>query len=181
MIKFIQYNLIALSSVFFARSLIIPMDHFNSNLGNTLWLPMGAVLLAFLLFGFRVFPGLLLGYLLAEIFIEGGTSNIGQHELISRTVNTLVPLLIILLMQKLNIADFIKNQQLNFWHLAPLIVVASVATTLTKVALLYLPNQFSAGKVYFQSYVQGDIIGAFVFIIIVFFMAKFTLIQSKII
>ena len=78
MIKFIQYNLIALSSVFLARSLIIPMDHFNSNLGNTLWLPMGAVLLAFLLFGFRVFPGLLLGYLLAEIFIEGGTSNIGK-------------------------------------------------------------------------------------------------------
>ena len=59
MIKFIQYNLVALLGVFITRSLIIPMDHFNSDIGNNLWLPMGAVLLAFLLFGFRVFPGLI--------------------------------------------------------------------------------------------------------------------------
>ena len=179
--KFIRYNLIALLSVFVSRSLIIPMDHFNSDIGNNLWLPMGAVLLAYLLFGFRVFPGLLAGYLLAEVFIEGGTANIEQSEVISRMVNTLAPLVVVLLMQKLNFSDFIKNQKLNYWHLMPLIVVASVATTLIKTALLYAPEQYSAGKVYFQSYVQGDIIGAFVFIVIVFFMTKSALIQHKII
>lgn len=181
MIKFIYYNLIALSGVFVARALIIPMDHFNSDIGNNLWLPMGAVLLAYLLFGFRVFPGLLIGYLLAEVFIEGGTSNIAQHELVSRLVNTLVPLLVVLLMQALNFGNFIQRQKLNYWHLAPLVIVSSALTTLTKTALLYAPEQYSAGKVYFQSYVQGDILGAFVFIAIVFFMAKSILIRHKII
>jgi len=181
MIKFIQYNLVALLSVFITRSLIIPMDHFNSDIGNNLWLPMGAVLLAYLLFGFRVFPGLLIGYLLAEVFIEGGTANIAQHEVISRTVNTLIPLLVIMLMQKISMGNFIKNQQLNYWHVLPLIVIASLATTLTKVALLYAPEQFSAGKVYFQSYVQGDIAGAVVFIVVVFIMTKAILVRRKVI
>lgn len=181
MIKILQYNVIALLTVFVTRSLIIPMDHFNSDIGNILWLPMGAVLLSYLLFGFKVFPGLLAGYLLAEIFIEGGLANIAQHEVISRTVNALMPLIIILFMRKLNFGDFIKNQKLNYLHLVPLIVFASLATTLTKVALLYAPEQYSAGKVYFQSYVQGDILGAIVFIVVAFFIAKPMLIRQKLI
>ncbi len=179
--KFIQFNLVALLGVFVTRALIIPMDHFNSDIGNNLWLPMGAVLLAYLLFGFRVFPGLLIGYLLAEIFVEGGTSNIAQPEVISRVVNTLAPLLAILLLQKLGLGEFIKNQKLNYFHLLPLVVIASIVTTLVKVALLYAPEQYSAGKVYFQSYVQGDIAGALVFIVVVFFMAKSSLVRHKII
>lgn len=181
MIKILQYNLVALFSVFITRSLIIPMDHFNSDIGNLLWLPMGAVLLSYVVFGFKVFPGLLVGYLLAELFIEGGSANIAQHEIVSRTINTFVPLIVILFMQKLNVGEFIKNQRLNYRHFVPLIVIASLTTTLTKVALLYAPEQFSAGKVYFQSYVQGDIVGAITFIVIVFFIAKPTLIQNKLI
>jgi hypothetical protein len=92
-----------------------------------------------------------------------------------------VPLIVILFMQKLNVGEFIKNQRLNYRHFVPLIVIASLTTTLTKVALLYAPELFSAGKVYFQSYVQGDIVGAITFIVIVFFIAKPALIQNKLI
>jgi hypothetical protein len=51
---------------------------------------MDAVLLSYVVFGFKVFPGLLVGYLLAELFIEGGSANIAQHEVVSRTINTFI-------------------------------------------------------------------------------------------
>jgi hypothetical protein len=62
-----------------------------------------------------------------------------------------------------------------------LIVVASVLTTATKVLLTYGPESLSAGKVYFQSYVQGDIFGAVVFIVIVFTLFSSILSYRKII
>ena len=179
--KIILYNLLALIAIFIARYLIVPMDHFNSDIGNYLWLPMGAVLLSYLVFGFRVFPGLFIGYLLAEVVIEGSTANFTQHEVVSRFINTLLPLLSIALMQKTKFSNFILNQKLNYFHLIPLVVLSAFTTTLTKVALLYVPEQFSAGKVYFQSYVQGDVLGGLLFIVVVFSIFSSTLIRKKII
>jgi integral membrane sensor domain MASE1 len=179
--KIIQYNLIALVVLFITRSLVIPMDSFSSDLGNLLWLPMGGVILSYLLFGFRVFPGVLIGYLLAEVFIEGGTSNIGQAEVMSRVVNSLLPLVTIALFKLTNIGNVIEHQKINYFKMLLLIVVASVLTTVTKVILTYGPESLSAGKVYFQSYVQGDIFGAVVFIVIVFTLFSSTLSYRKII
>ncbi|WPE18445.1 hypothetical protein [Candidatus Thioglobus autotrophicus] len=179
--KIIQYNLLALITVFVARYLIIPMDHFNSDIGNYLWLPMGAVLFSYLVFGFRVFPGIFVGYLLAELVIEGGTANFAQHEVVSRFVNTLLPLLTIAAMQKLNFANFIENQKLNYFPVISLVILSALTTTFTKVALIYAPEQFSAGKVYFQSYVQGDILGGLLFIWVVFSILSSTLARKNII
>ena len=181
MIKIIQYNLLALVAVFVARYLIVPMDHFNSDIGNYLWLPMGAVILAYLLFGFRVFPGLLVGYLLAEVVVEGGIDNFAQHEVVSRVINTLLPLLSIWLMRKLNFSNFIVANKLNYVQLVPLVVLSAFTTTIVKAGLLYAPDQFSAGKVYFQSYVQGDILGGLIFIAVVFTIFSPALIRNKII
>lgn len=177
----LKYNLYALTLVFISRYLAIPMDHFNSDIGNYLWLPMGAVILSYLLFGSRVFFGAFLGYLLAEVVVEGGTTYIGQTEVMSRLVNSLLPLLTILAFKALNLGDFIQQGRLNYRLVLPLVVVASFATTLTKTILLYAPAQFSAGKVYFQSYLIGDVLGGVAFIILVFTLLKSTLQQHKII
>lgn len=176
----LKYNLYALTLVFVSRYLAIPMDHFNSDIGNYLWLPMGAVILSYLLFGSRVFLGAFLGYLLAEVVVEGGTAYIGQTEVISRLVNALLPLLTIMVFKTLNLGDFIAQGKLNYRLLLPLVLVASFATTLTKTVLLYAPAQFSAGKVYFQSYLIGDVIGGVVFIVLAFALLKNTLQNQKI-
>ena len=176
----LKYNLYALVLVFISRYLAIPMDHFNSDIGNYLWLPMGAVILSYLVFGPRVFLGAFLGYLLAEMVIEGGVVYITQSEVMSRFVNTLLPLLAIMLFKAVNLSDFIQRGKLNYRLLLPLVVVASFLTTLTKTILLYAPEQFSAGKVYFQSYLIGDIIGGVVFIVLVFTLLRGSLQNQKI-
>ena len=52
--------------------MIIPFDNYNISVANYLWLPMGASILSILLFGFRAFTGVLLGYLVAALIIKGG-------------------------------------------------------------------------------------------------------------
>lgn len=177
----LKYNLYALALVFISRYLAIPMDHFNSDIGNYLWLPMGAVILSYLLFGSRVFLGAFLGYLLAEVVVEGGITYITQPEVISRLVNSLLPLLSIMAFKALGLGEFIQQGKLNYRLVLPLIVAASFFTTLTKTILLYAPAQFSAGKVYFQSYMIGDVIGGVVFVVLVFALLKSSLQQQKII
>ena len=177
----LKYNLYALTLVFVSRYLAIPMDHFNADIGNYLWLPMGAVILSYLLFGSRVFLGAFLGYLLAEVVVEGGVAYITQPEVISRLVNSLLPLFTIMVFKAFNLGVFIQQGRLNYRLVLPLVVMASFVTTLTKTILLYAPAQFSAGKVYFQSYMIGDVLGGVVFIVLVFTLLRSTLQQQKII
>jgi hypothetical protein len=160
--------------VFLSRVSIIPLDHFDSNIGNNMWLPMGAVLVSYLLYGWRVLPVIYIAYITAEIFIEGGFYNLESHEYTSRFVNTVIPLLVITIMSKLNINIFsdLAKKHINKLNMGILILVASLSTTMTKHLLLFGPEQIYAGKVYFESYVIGDVIGATIFIVVFFYIKK---------
>jgi len=81
--KIIICNLIALTMIVLARVLSSPFDNVTPDIGNLLWFPIGAAVLSYLLFGFRVFPGVLLGYLIAEVIVEGGIVDISQKEVLS--------------------------------------------------------------------------------------------------
>ena len=179
--KLLQYNLIALTAVFISRYLNIPLDHYNSDIGNLLWLPMGAVLLSYLLFGFKVFPGVLIGYLLAELVIEGGGADITNQEVMSRVINSLMPIVAIVVMRKFNFSNFFTSGKINYTRMVPLVIFAALITTLVKFILLYVPTEFSAGKVYALSYIQGDIVGGIVFIVVTVGLFSATLVKRKLI
>jgi len=148
--------------------LISGLDHPDFVIGNYFWLPIGAVILSYLLFGFKVFPGVLLGYLIAEVLIEGSIGDISQRELLSRTMSSLAPIFAIGIMRVFSLSNFFDDDKINIGHVFFLVLLSAVISTLLKTFFVYdKAEKFLTDPVgHISSYLLGDMIGGMVFIYI---------------
>lgn len=162
--KIIIYNLIALAMLVLSRVLSSPFDNVTPDLGNLLWLPIGAAILSYLLFGFRVFPGVLLGYLIAEVIVEGGVVDISQKEVLKRTASSIAPILSIAIMRLFNLSKFFEGSKIKISHVVFLILLSAIFSTLVKALLI--DNELPRLDSYITTYLVGDLIGGIVFIYI---------------
>lgn len=166
--QFVSHTLIALMMVALSRILISGLDSTNFVIGNYLWLPIGAAILSYLLFGFKVFPGVLLGYLIAEVIIEGSIADISQREFLSRTMSSLAPIIAISIMRVFSLSNFFNEDKINMGHIFFLVLLSAVISTLLKTFVVYQSaEKFLADPVgHIGSYLLGDMIGGIVFIYI---------------
>ena len=166
--QFISHSLIALTMVALSRVLISGLDSPDFVIGNYLWLPIGAAILSYLLFGFKVFPGVLLGYLIAEVMIEGSVADISQRELLSRTMSSFAPIFAIIIMRAFSLSNFFDDKKINIGHIFFLVLLSAVISTLLKTFFVYdKAEKFLADPVgHIGSYLVGDMIGGIVFIYI---------------
>lgn len=160
--KIVIYNLIALALLVLARVLSLPFDNATPDLGNMLWFPIGAAILSYLLFGFRVFPGVLLGYLIAEVIVEGGIVDISQKELLKRTASSLAPILSIGIMRSFNLSQFFDENKIKISHVIFLILLSAIFSTLLKALLI--DNELPGLDNYITTYLMGDLLGGIIFV-----------------
>lgn len=151
-----------------SRVLISGLDSPDFVIGNYLWLPIGAAILSYLLFGFKVFPGVLLGYLIAEVLIEGSIADISQREFLSRTMSSVAPIMAISIMRLFSLSNFFDEDKINIGHIVFLVLLSAVTSTLLKTFFVYdKAEKFLADPVgHISSYLVGDMIGGIVFIYI---------------
>jgi len=163
-----SHTLIALMMVALSRVMISGLDSTDFAIGNYLWLPIGAAIFSYLLFGFKVFPGVLLGYLIAEVIIEGGMADISQREVLSRTMSSLAPIFAIGIMRVFSLSNFFDDNKVNIGHIVFLVLLSAVISTLLKTFFVYQSaEKFLADPVgHIGSYLVGDMIGGIVFIYI---------------
>ena len=166
--QFMSHTLIALMMVALSRVLISGLDSTDFVIGNYLWLPIGAAIFSYLLFGFKVFPGVLLGYLIAEVIVEGSIADISQREVLSRTMSSLAPIFAIGIMRVFNLSNFFDDNKVNIGHIVFLVLLSAVISTLLKTFFVYQSaEKFLADPVgHIGSYLVGDMIGGIVFIYI---------------
>jgi integral membrane sensor domain MASE1 len=166
--QFMSHTLIALMMVALSRVMISGLDSTDFAIGNYLWLPIGAAIFSYLLFGFKVFPGVLLGYLIAEVIIEGGMADISQREVLSRTMSSLAPIFAIGIMRVFSLSNFFDDNKVNIGHIVFLVLLSAVISTLLKTFFVYQSaEKFLADPVgHIGSYLVGDMIGGIVFIYI---------------
>ena len=166
--QFMSHTLIALMMVALSRVLISGLDSTDFAIGNYLWLPIGAAIFSYLLFGFKVFPGVLLGYLIAEVIVEGSIADISQREVLSRTMSSLAPIFAIGIMRVFNLSNFFDDNKVNIGHIVFLVLLSAVISTLLKTFFVYQSaEKFLADPVgHIGSYLVGDMIGGIVFIYI---------------
>ena len=127
--------------------------------GNLVWLPLGAVLICYLLFGFRVF---------AAVFLAITASSLWFHEATFRGINllhfvgTFAPLLAIASMKFFKLSNFFDGEKLVFQHLLFLAILTALYNTLMKffVYSYFSDNPSSINALQFiQNYLIGDILG----------------------
>lgn len=158
--------------VFLTSDLMSHFDAGDITVGNYLWLPMGAKILAFLLFGYWAFPGVLLGSLMSGVLLYDSWNGNTFYGPAGTLVGVLAPMLAIVIMKAFHLSNFFKDGKLIYSHVIFLVILSSLINTLSKLFLFYDKVEGVSGKdvdalQFIQSYLTGDILGGLVFIFVV--------------
>ena len=164
-------NLVIATVVFLTSALMSYMYGIDFTIGNYLWLPMGAKVLAFLLFGVWALPGVLLGSLMSGMFLYDFWSGNTFYGPLGTLVGVFAPMAAIMIMRFFHLSSFFDEVKINFRHVIFLIVLASIINTLAKLFLYIDKVKDIDGKevnaiTFIQSYLTGDILGGLVFVFV---------------
>jgi len=165
-------NFAIIAVVYLTSALMSWMYGVDITIGNYLWLPMGAKVLAFLLFGVWALPGVLIGSLMSGMFLYDFWSGNTFYGPLGTLVGVFAPLLAIMIMKHFHLSSFFDDAKINFRHVLFLIILSSVINTLVKLFVYIDEVKNIDGKSvdalqFIQTYLPGDILGGIVFVFIV--------------
>jgi len=162
----VKYNIVTFVLVIISLLIIEGLTHSDFSIGSLLYLPMGAAIFAYLLFGFGVLPGVaiantLIGYFLWDNWLGSGVTGFSGHVV----VGSLAPIAAILIMKYFKLSNFFEGKQLNFRHVIFLVILTALINTLLKFFIfMSVMPEFNDPAKFISTYLVGDILGGLVFI-----------------
>ena len=159
------HNTIAFISIFLASIAMKYLSAFDVEIGSYLYLPIGAKILVFILFGKAVLPGVIAACLFCGVVLFntwGGNLFWGG---LGAIVGAIAPLKSMWIIEKLRVANFSNLANIDFRHVLFLIFLTAVIHALTRFVIYAKSEVFSISPVDFLShYLIGDMIGGIVVI-----------------
>ena len=171
-LSIIKITIVSAVVVFLTSDLMSHFDAGDITVGNYLWLPMGAKILAFLLFGYWAFPGVLLGSLMSGVFLYDSWNGNTFYGPLGTLAGVMAPMLAVAIMRLFHLSSFFKDGKLVYGHIVFLVILSSLINTITKLFLYIDKVKGVDGKEvdatqFIQSYLTGDILGGMVFVFVV--------------
>ena len=142
-------------------------------IGNLIWLPLGAMSLCFLLFGFRVVVAAILAAQFSEFWFHSQPF-FDQVALVQSFSGVIGPALAIATMMFFKLSNFFDGDKLVFHHLIFLAILTALFNTLTAFFVSsYIVSNGQANETinatdFLRNYLMGDILGC---LIVLFFAA----------
>ena len=165
----VKYNIVAFVLVIISSLIIERTTHIEISIGNLLYLPMGAAIYSYLLYGFGALPGLaiantLVGYFIWDNWFDLGLTGFFAHVV----VGSLAPIAAILIMRYFKLSKFFDDGDLNFRHVIFLVILTALINALLKffIFMSVLPESPDPSE-FISPYLVGDILGGLVFIYLV--------------
>ena len=139
--------------------------------GTQIWLQIGMITLCYLLFGYRVFFGVVAAIELSGLLIWHWDTSSPLNHLIA-VVGAISPLLALASMRVFKLSSFFDGEQLVFQHVIFLVILTALYNTLMKFfTYTTIQNNFFpldpapvniTATEFIQSYLYGDILGGLV-------------------
>ena len=162
----VKYNIVAFVLVIISSLLIEYKTPMEISIGSLLYLPMGAAIFSYLLYGFGVLPGLaiantLIGYFLWDNWFGMGLTGVFGHVV----VGSLAPIAAIVMMKYFKLSEFYNGKEFNFRHVIFLVILTALINALLKFFILMgaLPGFHAPGQFILAHFVSNTL-GGLVFI-----------------
>ena len=176
--NFLTRNFAVLLLVFFVT---LVNGDVEALIGTKIWLQIGMITLCYLLFGYRVFFGILVAVELSGLYIWHWDIYSPLNHLIA-IVGTISPLLAISSMKAFKLSNFFEGETLVFQHVVFLVLLTALYNTLIKFFVYTTiqdnffpldpaPVDITATK-FIQSYLYGDILGGLVVLFVATLMVE---------
>ena len=150
---------------------------FNPTVGSLLYLPIGAALLSYLLYGKKAILGIFAAIILSGIYNELKNYILAGYTI----VGSLGPLLAIYLIEKFRLANFKDFPNTSIRHLVLLCIFAGLINTVGNF-IVYFSYPFSDAAIswfnggptqFLLTFLPGDIVGGSVFLLTSLAVIKF--------
>ena len=162
----VKYNIVAFVLVIISSLLIEYKTPMDISIGNLLYLPMGAAIFSYLVYGFGVLPGLAVANTLIGYFIWGNWFGLGLTGFYAHVmVGSLAPIAAILTMRYFKLSKFYDDEDLNFRHVIFLVILTALINALLKFFIFMnaLP-EFHAPVQFILTHFVSNTLGGLVFI-----------------
>lgn len=159
------HNTIAFIAIFLAAVAMKYLSNFDVEIGSYLYLPIGAKIIVFLLFGKAVLPGVIAACLFCGIVLFNSWGGNLFWGGLGAIVGAIAPLMSMWIIEKLRVANFSNLANIDFRHVLFLIFLTAVIHALTRFVIYAKSEVFSISPVDFLAhYLVGDMIGGIVVI-----------------
>ena len=156
-------NLIAFLAIFLASLAMKYLSGFDVEVGSYLYLPIGAKILIFLLFGRQVLPGVIASCIFCGVVLFDAWGGNFVFGAIGAIMGAIAPLASIWLVQKLGVVNFTNLANIDFRHILFLIFFTAIIHALSRFVIYAKSEVFSISPIDFLShYLVGDMIGGIV-------------------
>ncbi|ALE52383.1 hypothetical protein SP60_03610 [Candidatus Thioglobus autotrophicus] len=170
--KFQNYfieNLIAFMSVFSMAYVMTWAGTFENSgeivLSHYLYLPLGAKILMYLLFGYRVFPGVIAACFVGGVVLMNSWNGHFFIGMLSACAGAIAPIVAMCIMKQTRVSNFSNLGQVDFRHVLFLIAFTSVISALLKFFAYTQDLTLNINAVTFIThYITGDALGGLVVI-----------------
>lgn len=163
-------NLIAFSAIFLASVTMKQLSGFDAEVGTYLYLPIGAKILVFLLFGRQILPGVIASCIFCGVVLFNSWGGNFAWGAAGAIMGAIAPLVSIWILQKLNLSDFTDLKNIDFRHILFLIFFTAIIHALSRFIIYAKSDVFSISPVDFLShYLIGDMLGG---IVVIWFVLK---------
>ena len=158
-------NLIAFLAIFLASVTMKYFSGFDAEIGSYLYLPIGAKILVFLLFGRQVLPGVMASCIFCGVVLFGSWGGNFAWGAVGALMGALAPLISMWFIQKLKMIDFSNLKDIDFRHILFLIFFTAIIHALSRFVIYAKSEVFSISPIDFLShYLVGDMLGGIVVI-----------------
>ena len=138
---------------------------FESGVKHYLYLPLGAKILMYLLFGYRVFPGIIAACLVGGIVLMNSWNGNLFIGMLSACAGAIAPIVAMCIMKQTRVSDFSNLGKVDFRHILFLIIFASVISALLKFFVYTQDLTLNINAITFIThYITGDVFGGLVMI-----------------
>ena len=139
-----------------------------SEQGNYLWLPLGAIVLSYLLFEYKAILGVFIGTMISGFLFLDAWSSVGGYRfgLIESAIAVISPYLAFLSIRKFELSPFFNNYKINFRHITFFVILSATYDAMFKFSHLLLATESDISpSLLMRHYFLGEIIGGLVFVI----------------
>ncbi len=161
-------NIIAFLSVFLAAYVMVLFGEFEVGVGTYFYLPLGVKILMYLLFGFRVLPGILAACVVSGVVLFNSWNDHLLIGTMAACAGAIAPIIAMQTMKITQVCDFSNLRNIDFRHVLFLIMFTSVISALLKFFVYMQSITMNINAVDFIAhYITGDVLGSLLVIYLV--------------
>jgi|ETNmetMinimDraft_9_1059917.scaffolds.fasta_scaffold13429_2 hypothetical protein len=161
-------NAIAFLGVFIAAYTMTLFGEYDIEIGHYLYLPLGAKIIMYLLFGFTVLPGILFACVFSGIVLFNSWNDHLVLGTLAACAGVLAPIITMLLMRLLRVCNFSNLVNIDFRNVLLLIVLSSVISAVLKFFVYMQSVTLNLDTIDFIThYILGDVFGSLVVVYLV--------------